>query len=75
MYLEGKGTYENFEEGFRYLKIATDREEATNWMVEYYKDACKVEKIFQENKEAIVSIDTDFYENMEKKTGSIYKNI
>lgn len=65
MYIEGKGTYEDFEAGLHYLKTAIERGYTENEIMEYYNRVLNVEKIFQENKERIVPINSDFYTNFE----------
>lgn len=67
MYIEGNGTYEDFEEGLRYLKTAADSDDAKAWMVDYYKSVCRIEKIYEENREQIVPLNSDFYSTMEKE--------
>lgn len=67
MYIEGNGTYENFREGLRYLKMAADSDDVRDWMADYYKSVCWVEKIYEENREQIVPVKSDFYSVMEEE--------
>lgn len=66
MYMEEEGTYMDFEEGLRYLKTAADSGEAAEYMIKYYDDVCEIDKIFEENKEYIVPVNSDFYEGVEE---------
>ncbi len=61
MYIEGNGTYEDFAEGLKYLAAAADSQDAGEEVRNYYEMVCKIEKIFQENKEKVIPINSDFY--------------
>ena len=62
MYIEGEGTYEDFDRGIHYLKTAAESGYTENDILEYYNRVLRVEKTFQDNKEKITPINIPIVE-------------
>lgn len=72
MYIEGNGTYEDFDEGLSYLKMAADNRRDDKQVQDYYQSVSRIDNIFRENKEKLLPIyaedsdNKDFYMDFEE---------
>jgi len=65
MYIEGRGTYEDFEQGLCSLRYVYESDEAAGYMKKYCESMFNIEKVFQDNKDRIVPVNSDFYSQLE----------